>query len=104
MRCLRLSVFSVLATALLHTLAMPLAPPWDEIHVKHSWSTVPPKWETLGHPHAGATIDLHVALKSHHENALIDALYEVSEPRSPKHVLSCTLVQLDGLTFAADPL
>ncbi|KAH9045641.1 subtilisin-like protein [Lactarius pseudohatsudake] len=31
---------------------------------------------------------LHVALKPHDENALIDALYEVSTPRSPKHVIS----------------
>ncbi len=65
-----------------------LAPPWDDIRVKHIWDTVPHNWETLGHPPAGTTIDLHLALTPHHENALIDALYEVSDPRSPKHVLS----------------
>ncbi|KAH8999341.1 Pro-kumamolisin, activation domain-containing protein, partial [Lactarius akahatsu] len=60
----------------------------DDIRVKHPWNHVPPSWETLGHPPAGTTIDLHVALKPHDENALIDALYEVNTPRSPKHVLS----------------
>ncbi|KAH9050034.1 subtilisin-like protein [Lactarius hengduanensis] len=68
--------------------ATPLVPLWDDIRVKHTWNHVPPSWETLGHPLAGTTIDLHVALKPHDENALIDALYEVSTPRSPKHVLS----------------
>ncbi|KAI9450476.1 hypothetical protein BJY52DRAFT_1215478 [Lactarius psammicola] len=90
MRYCWLSELSVLATAFLHNLARPLAPPRDDIRVKHTWNAVPPNWETLGYPPAGITIDLHVALVHHHENALIDALYEVSSPRSPKHSLSNT--------------
>ncbi len=56
------------------------------MHIKHSWSAVPKNWESLGHPPSGTTIDLYIALKSHRENALIDALYEVSEPTHPRHV------------------
>ena len=88
MRYCLLSVFSALIIALHDILAMPLAPPWDDIRVKHAWNSIPPNWETLGRPPAGTTIDLHIALKPLHENALIDALYEVSEPRSPKQVFS----------------
>jgi len=54
--------------------------------MKHSWSAVPEHWESLGHPSAGTTIDLYLALKSHNDNALIDALHEVSSPRHPKYV------------------
>jgi tripeptidyl-peptidase-1 len=84
----QLFMLSVLAAAPFHNLAKSLAPPWDDIRAKHSWNAVPPNWETLGHPPAGTTIDLHIALKPHHENALIDALYKVSVPGSPEHVLS----------------
>jgi len=90
MRCHQLSVLFVLAAATFANFVTPLAPTWDDLRVKHTWDAVPPNWETLGHPPAGTTIDLHLALKSHHENALIDALYEVSNPRSPKYVLSNT--------------
>src|SRR6266702_3577994 len=86
-----LSVLSVLAAAPLANFATSLARPWDDIRVKHTWNVVPPNWDTLGNPPAGTTIDLHVALKAHNENALIDALYKVSDPRSPKYVLSNTL-------------
>ncbi|KAH9027906.1 subtilisin-like protein [Lactarius hengduanensis] len=65
--------------------ATPLAP-WDDMRVKHTWSAVPANWETLGCPSAGTTIDLYIALNPHQENALIDALYEVSDPKHPRHV------------------
>ncbi|KAH9174030.1 subtilisin-like protein [Lactarius sanguifluus] len=64
---------------------MPLAP-WDNMRVKHTWSAVPANWETLGCPSAGTTIDLYIALNPHQESALIDALYEVSDPKHPRHV------------------
>ncbi|KAH9060152.1 subtilisin-like protein [Lactarius vividus] len=60
----------------------------NDTRVKHTWNAIPPNWEALGHPPAGTTIDLHVALKPHHENALVNALYSVSDPTSPRHVLS----------------
>ncbi|KAH9043426.1 subtilisin-like protein [Lactarius hengduanensis] len=85
MRCHQLSVISVLAVVPFANIAKPLIPPWDDLLVKHTWSAVPPNWESLGHPSAGTTIDLHFALKPYHENALIDALYEVSDPESPKY-------------------
>ncbi|KAH9175609.1 subtilisin-like protein [Lactarius sanguifluus] len=76
MRCHQLSVISVLAVMPFAHIAKPLIPPWDDLRVKHTWGAVPPNWESLGHPSAGTTIDLHFALKPDHENALIDALYE----------------------------
>ncbi|KAI9453247.1 subtilisin-like protein [Lactarius psammicola] len=87
-----LSVFFVLAAPLAN-LAKTLAPPWGDIRVKHSWNAVPHSWETLGHPPAGTTINLHIALKPHHGNALTDALHKVSDPKSPEHVLSNTLLR-----------
>ncbi|KAH9056347.1 subtilisin-like protein [Lactarius vividus] len=57
---------------------------WDDVKAKHAWNSVPDNWKTLGHPPAGTTIDLHIALKAQNENALIDALYQVSSPGHPK--------------------
>ncbi|KAF8263760.1 peptidase S8/S53 domain-containing protein [Lactarius quietus] len=78
----RLYVLSVLATA---SLAAPLVPRWDDIRVKHTWHAVPSNWECLGPPSSNTTIDLHIALLPQSENALIDALYEVSTPSHPKY-------------------
>ncbi|KAH9021339.1 subtilisin-like protein, partial [Lactarius pseudohatsudake] len=80
-----ISVLSVLAISLLGGLAKSLSPPWDPMHIKHSWNAVPRNWESLGHPPSGTTIDLYIALKPRRENALVDALYEVSEPRHPRY-------------------
>ncbi|KAI9438396.1 subtilisin-like protein [Lactarius psammicola] len=91
MRYHHLSVLTVLAAVPLANSATSLVRPWDDIRVKHTWNAVPSDWITLGHPPAGTTIDLHVAVKAHNENALIDALYNVSDPESPGHVLSNTL-------------
>ncbi|KAH9059177.1 subtilisin-like protein [Lactarius vividus] len=65
-------VLSTLAAALLSVRATPLAPRWNETKVKHAWNTIPDNWVDLGHP-------------SHDENALIDALYEVSDPSHPRY-------------------
>ena len=80
-----LSLLSFLAAVPLG-LTSPLVPRWDDMRVKHSWLSVPEKWEHQGPPSDGANIDLRIALKPHHENALIDALYEVSDPEHPKYV------------------
>ena len=85
-----LSVRSVLVLGPLRSLATSLTLHWDDMRMKHTWSAVPANWETLGYPPAGTTIDLHVALKPDRENALMDARYEVSDPRQPKHVLDNT--------------
>ncbi|KAH9005344.1 subtilisin-like protein [Lactarius deliciosus] len=87
MQChpLRLSVLSILAAGPLCGLATPLAPRWNETKVKHAWHAIPENWVDLGHPSAGTTIDLHLALKSHDEDALIDALYEISDPNHPRY-------------------
>ena len=75
--------------------ATPLASPWDEVSVKHAWKTVPDNWEPLGPPHSNTTINLHIALKPENENALTNALYEVSTPGHPKYdTLLCTIVYL----------
>jgi hypothetical protein len=85
-----LSLLSFLAATSLANSTIPLIPPWDDIHVrvKHTWIDIPPNWETFGIPPSNTTIDLHIALVPQYENALIDALYEVSTPGNPKHVLS----------------
>ena len=84
------SVLSILAAATTQLgLATPTKPRWDDdmMVVKHSLDSIPPKWGCQGHPPAGTTIDLRVALRPHRENALVDALYEVSDPQHPKYVL-----------------
>ncbi|KAH8990641.1 subtilisin-like protein [Lactarius hatsudake] len=54
--------------------------PWDDMRSKHSWKTIPENWVSLGLPIADTTIDLYIALKPYRENALVDALNEVSDP------------------------
>ena len=90
------SVLPILATmAFAVGLATPVAPHWGDVRVKHAWDTTPADWESLGPPPAGTSIDLHIALEPRNENALIDAVYEVSTPGHPKKVLSnapqCTM-------------
>ncbi len=86
MHYLRLSVLSALAAGPLGSAATPFAPNWNDMRTKHIWNTVPGKWEGIGHPPVGTTIDLRIALKPHRESALIDALYEVSSPKHPRHI------------------
>ena len=79
-----LTILSVLAIFPLSTALQPRL--LGDMRIKHARSEVPRNWERLGHPGAETTIDLHMALKSQDENALIDALYEVSTPGHPKYV------------------
>ncbi|KAH8982516.1 subtilisin-like protein [Lactarius akahatsu] len=79
-----LYVLAFLTATPLADFATPLAP-WGDVRVKHAWSSVPASWETLGCPSAGTTIDLYIALNPRHDNALIDALYEVSDPKHPRY-------------------
>ncbi|KAH9172269.1 subtilisin-like protein [Lactarius sanguifluus] len=79
-----LYVLSFLTATSLADFATPHAP-WGDVRVKHAWSSVPANWETLGCPSAGSTIDLYIALNPRHDNALIDALYEVSDPKHPRY-------------------
>ncbi len=110
----RLFLLSVRATTPLGNLATPPASARDDTHVKHTWNAVPVNWEGLGYPPARTTIDLYVALKPHHENTLINVLYEVSDPGYPKyvpsntsplmrviHVLTCDDVQLLRCRYGA---
>ncbi|KAH9163946.1 subtilisin-like protein [Lactarius sanguifluus] len=76
MRYHLVSALSALAATLLASLAKPFSPRWDDMRIKHSWNAVPENWEGLGNPLSGTTIDLYIALKAHHENALIDTLYQ----------------------------
>ncbi|KAH9005635.1 subtilisin-like protein [Lactarius hatsudake] len=92
-----ISLLSALATSLLGGLAKPLSPPWDNMHIKHSWHAVPRNWESLGHPPSGTTIDLYIALKPQRENALVDALHEVSEPGHPRYRAYLTKEQVAEL-------
>ncbi|KAH9022820.1 subtilisin-like protein [Lactarius pseudohatsudake] len=101
MRYHLISVISFLAAVLLGSLAKPFSPRWDDMRIKHSWNTVPENWESLGNPLNGTTIDLYVALKAHRENALIDTLYQVSNPNHPRHVYSATPSLTHVLTSVA---
>ncbi|KAH9071440.1 subtilisin-like protein [Lactarius deliciosus] len=85
MRYHGLAVLSILSAAPFADLAMPLPPPWGDVCVKHTWNTVPANWESLGLPPPGTTIDLYIALQPHRDNALIDALHEVSTPGHQKY-------------------
>jgi tripeptidyl-peptidase-1 len=87
MHCHCISVLSALSAVPILSFATPLSSPWDDIHIKHAWDAVPENWESLGLPPSGTTIELYVGLKPESEKALIDALYEVSSPKHPKHVL-----------------
>ena len=89
-RCHTLLFISVIATAALAELATPLEPAWHDAHVKHTWNAVPDYWESIDYPAASTTIDLYVVLKPHKESALIDVLYEASDPRHTKYILSNT--------------
>ncbi|KAH9020550.1 subtilisin-like protein [Lactarius deliciosus] len=75
---------SFLTATPLADIATPLTP-WGDVRVKHAWSSVPANWETLGCPSAGTTIDLYIALTPRHDNALIDALHQVSDPKHPRY-------------------
>ncbi|KAI9439772.1 subtilisin-like protein [Lactarius indigo] len=91
-----LSVLFTLTAVILGCLATPR---WDDLRVKHAWKAVPENWECLGFPPAGTTINLHVALKPHRENALVEALYEVSSPRHPKYGLHLSKEQVAELVM-----
>ncbi|KAF8257822.1 subtilisin-like protein [Lactarius quietus] len=77
------------------------SPYWDNMRLKHAWKAVPTNWEALGHPPPDTMINLYLALKPRHENALIDALNEVSDPKHPKHASSATLLRINVLTYGA---
>ena len=78
---------SVLTAALINSLKTTPTSAWEKMLVKHMWDVIPDNWVTLGHPPDATTIDFHISLRPNRENALIDALYEVSQPGYPKHVL-----------------
>lgn len=75
-----LSVRLVLAARTLG-LARPVVRYWNGTIVSHAWDAVPENVEGLRRPPTGFMIDLYLALKPHHENALIDALCEIRGPR-----------------------
>ncbi|KAH9029295.1 subtilisin-like protein [Lactarius deliciosus] len=67
---------------------------WDHMRSKHSWKTIPENWESLGLPTADTMIDLYIALKPYRENALVDALNEVSDPRHPRYSMHLSREQV----------
>ncbi|KAA1474154.1 subtilisin-like protein [Dentipellis sp. KUC8613] len=77
------TVLAVVATAF----ASPHAARWDDLKVKHTWKSAPANWVSEGPAPEGATIDLRIALKPHQEDALVKALYEVSDPEHGRYGL-----------------
>ena len=94
-------MLSFLAVVLLADFAPAAVVHWDETLVKHTWDTVPANWESLGNTTAGAMIRLHIALKPDREGALIDTLYEVSNPEHPRYVIFTTPPLAPSFTCAA---
>ncbi|KAH8978363.1 subtilisin-like protein [Lactarius hatsudake] len=94
MRCHAISVLATLSAQLLCGFATPLASRWDGMKVKHAWDAVPKNWQSLGHPSNQTAIDLHLALKSHREDALVEALYEVSDPQHSRYGAHLSKVQV----------
>ncbi|KAH8987778.1 subtilisin-like protein [Lactarius hatsudake] len=89
MHYLRLSVLCALAVVArpIDSVATPFLQNWNDMHTKHRWpgNAIPGKWESIGKPPVGATIDLSIALKPHREHALADAIQEVSNPKHLKY-------------------
>ena len=104
MRSCNLSVLSVLVAALLIGPASSLPSFLGDMVAKHKWDAIPDNWVTQGHPPNRTTIDLYIALKPQHEDSLIDALYEVSEPSHPRHVHFTTPLLDSSLTHSFIPL
>src|SRR5258708_12507064 len=92
-----LALLSIIATVPFG-LAFPLKPRWDDMRVKHSWDSIPDKWECQGHPPADTTIDLRVALKPPHDNALIHRLHHATDPTHPNSVFIPFLPFVHSLT------
>ncbi|KAH9062363.1 subtilisin-like protein [Lactarius vividus] len=90
-------VLYAIAAVPLGGLAKSFSPQWGPMYTKHSWNAVPKDWQSLGHPPPGTTIDLYIALKSHHEDALSDTLYQVSEPTHPRYGAHLTKEQVAKL-------
>ena len=92
MHYLWLSVLLVLSAALLVGQAVPLRvpSPGGDMVVKHKWDVIPDDWVSLGPPPDNSTIELHIALQPNQKDALIDVLYEVSQPGHPRQVFFTT--------------
>ncbi|KAH9070672.1 subtilisin-like protein [Lactarius deliciosus] len=87
MHYLWLSVLCAIAviTMPLDSTATPFPSNWNDMHTKHRWNAIPGKWERIGQPPVGTTIDLRIALMPNREHALADAIHEVSNPKHPKY-------------------
>src|SRR6202012_273004 len=48
------------------------------VHNKDKWILILENWQNLGHPPAGTTINLHIALKAQNENIFLDTPYDVN--------------------------
>ncbi|KAH9054076.1 subtilisin-like protein [Lactarius deliciosus] len=86
-----LYILSFLTATPLANFAALLAP-WDDMRpIGRLWAARPP----------GTTIDLYIALNPHQENALIDALYQVSDPKHPRHVHLTAAPLAPSFTYGA---
>ena len=77
--------------------------PWDDMKIMHTWHDIPLNWETLGHPYAGSTTDLHIVLQPDRESALLDAVSEISNPKHSRHALLTIPPPAPSFTYAAAP-
>ncbi|KAH8981701.1 peptidase S8/S53 domain-containing protein [Lactarius akahatsu] len=71
--------------------------PWDDMRSEHSWKNIPENWVSLGLPIADTTIDLYIALKPYRENALVDALNEISDPGHSRYGVHLSREQVTDL-------
>ncbi|KAI0064450.1 subtilisin-like protein [Artomyces pyxidatus] len=78
-------------------LTSPVSPRWSDLQVKHSWPNVPRNWHCEGPAPEGTTIDLRIGLKPHREDALVEALHEVSDPAHEKYGAHLSKAQVAAL-------
>ena len=58
---------------------------WDNLAVKHSWSSIPHGWEHKAAAPSNHVLELRVGLKQNRIDELIDNLMEISDPKSSRY-------------------
>ena len=53
---------------------------WEEVKVKHEWTSVPKGWVEVGRPPADYSLKMNIGLKQDRFEELLGHLYEVSDP------------------------
>lgn len=60
--------------------ATPLARRWDDITVKHAWSSPPKGWDLHSVAPSGHRLNMRIGLKQDGFEDLVDHLFQISDP------------------------